>query len=255
MEPNVNDSAEPEVNENDVLGIARHWKVNDYYDRAEEQDWLDQFWSEASVFRAMFRRLNPSCLVDLACGHGRHAARIMADPGLQQPSRMILIDVNSENVDYCRNRFAAEPRIQVLQNNGMDLAPLKQNSVSAVLCFDAMVHFEYDCVVSYIRDAFRILQPNGRALFHHSNYSSPGSVWLYNPHGRNFMSRELFAHAAMRTGFQIINQLIMDWGDGETRFPRLDCLSLIEKPGATRVRRPPLAHRIRDAFSYLRRGE
>jgi SAM-dependent methyltransferase len=245
------------VDESQVLEVARHWKANEYYDRAEMQDWLDAFWSEGSVFRAMFRRLDPSCLVDLACGHGRHAARIMADPGLQQPSRMILIDINSENVECCRSRFIAERRIEVLQNNGMDFAPLKQNSVSAVFCFDAMVHFEYDCVVSYIRDAFRILRPNGRALFHHSNYTSPGSVWLYNPHGRNFMSRELFAHVAMRTGFQIVNQVVMDWGDGETRFPKLDCLSLIEKPSTASVRasRPPLALRIRKALSCLRQRE
>lgn len=248
---------EPNVDENQVLEVARHWKVNEYYDRAEMQDWLEAFWSEASVFRATFRRLDPSCLVDLACGHGRHAARIIADPGLQHPSRMILIDINSENVEYCRSRFVAEPRIQVLQNNGMDFAPLKENSVSAVFCFDAMVHFECDCVELYIRDAFRILQPNGRALFHHSNYTSPGSTWLYNPHGRNFMSRELFAHVAMRAGFQIVNQVVMDWGEGETLFPRLDCLSLVEKPSTERARvsRPPLALRIRKAISGLRHRE
>ena len=210
--------------------IAREWRQNPYYDRAELQDWLDTFWADDSQFRAKFAQLDVSCLVDLACGHGRHAAQIITDPRLTRPRRMILMDVNSENIEYCRHRFASQPTIEVRTNNGVDFAPLQNGSVSAVICWDAMVHFEFDCVISYIRDAHRILKPNGRALFHHSNYMAPGTTWLYNPHGRNFMSRELFAHAAMRAGLRVVDQVIMNWGTGEAQYDRLDCLSLLEKP-------------------------
>jgi SAM-dependent methyltransferase len=219
-----------EVDKDRMLQVADHWRKNEYYARAERQDWLDPFWSEASPFRAMFKQLDGSCMVELGCGHGRHAAYVVTSNELPRPSRMILMDVNPENVDYCRQRFSADVQIQALQNNGIDFAPLKDSTISSIYCFDAMVHFEYDCVISYLRDAFRVLQPGSRALFHHSNYMSPGSIWLDNPHCRNFMSRDLFAHVALRAGFRILDQVVLDWGEEWVRVAGIDCLSMIEKP-------------------------
>jgi hypothetical protein len=46
----------------------------------------------------------------------------------------------------------------------------------------AMVHFEYDAVISYIQDGFRILKYGGRALFHHSNLDTrPDFDYKDNP--------------------------------------------------------------------------
>ena len=236
-----------EVDKDRMLQVAGHWKKNDYYDRAERQDWLDPFWSKASPFRAMFMQLDGSCMVELACGHGRHAAHITACNELPKPSRMILMDVNRENVDHCRHRFSAHLEIQALQNNGVDFEPLRDGSISSIFCFDAMVHFEYDCVISYLRDAFRVLKAGGRALLHHSNYMSPGSMWLNNPHCRNFMSRELFAHVALRTGFRVLDQVVLDWGEGEARVVEVDCLSMIEKLAGVEPSSASLPRRISGA--------
>lgn len=242
------------ADKNGVREVARHWKQSDYYDRAEKQDWLDPFWNEASPFLEMYRKLDVSNVVELACGHGRHTAHIIGDPSLPQPGQIVLMDVNNENVRHCRERFAGRPNIRTLRNTGMDFRPLHDGSVSTVFCFDAMVHFEYDCVIAYIRDTFRVLQKNGRALFHHSNYTDPGSFWLTNPHCRNFMSRELFAHVALRTGFEIVDQRILNWGDGQARVDGIDCLSLIEKPSTPKVifNRPSLAHRVRNKINRWR---
>ncbi len=62
-----------DVDKDRMLQVADHWRKNDYYGRAEQQDWLNPFWSEASPFRTMFMQLDGACMVDLACGHGRHA--------------------------------------------------------------------------------------------------------------------------------------------------------------------------------------
>jgi SAM-dependent methyltransferase len=214
--------------------IAEYWKQNDYYDRAECADWLARFWAEKSEFRRLFDLLDRTTLAELACGHGRHAAQILKEDSDASIRVFHLLDVNQENIDHCKKRFAVEPRIHLAKNNGHDLVPLAAASISGIFCFDAMVHFEYDCVISYVNDAFRVLRPGGRALFHHSNFTSnPGGDWGQNPHGRNFMSRNLFSHVAQRVGFSVREQVILDWGlDAQ-----LDCLSLIEKPetGITRV--------------------
>lgn len=235
------------VDKRGVLEVAHHWKKNGYYDRAEMQDWLDPFWSETSPFREMFKKLEGSCCIELACGHGRHTAHIIQDPSLPHPSRMILMDINRENIAHCRQRFAGRTDIQLLTNNGMDFSPLEEHTATSVFCFDAMVHFEYDCVISYVKDAYRVLQRGGRALFHHSNYTVPGSMWLTNPHCRNFMSRELFAHVALRSGFEVADQVILNWGEGGDRVEKIDCLTLLEKPLTAKPSfgRGSLAHRVR----------
>jgi ubiquinone/menaquinone biosynthesis C-methylase UbiE len=138
-----------------------------------------------------------------------------------------VMDVNEENINFCVERFRNSTCVHPTVNNGNDFGPIKSESVSAIFCYDAMVHFEYDAVISYLKDAFRILVPGGRGLFHHSNYDrSPGALYTENPGWRNFMSKELFAHIASRSGFRILEQSVINWDGGR----KLDCISLIEKP-------------------------
>ena len=48
--------------------IARDWKANEYYDRAEQEDWTDVFWKAGSDFRRLFDQLDTNVTVELACG-------------------------------------------------------------------------------------------------------------------------------------------------------------------------------------------
>jgi SAM-dependent methyltransferase len=212
--------------------VARDWKptnayANAYYDMAEQA--LDRFWHSKSKFRQLFDRLNKNTVVELACGRGRHTAYILNDLNLRNEiERIYLLDVNDENISFCKNRFDANILTDIQTNDGLDFRPIESTSVTSIFCYDAMVHFEYDAVQSYVKDAHRILIPDGQALFHHSNYDrSPGTYNSSNPHGRNFMSKNLFAHIAIRAGFEIREQLLIDWDD----FRNLDCISLIQKRG------------------------
>jgi ubiquinone/menaquinone biosynthesis C-methylase UbiE len=98
--------------------------------------------------------------------------------------------------------------------------------VTLVYTFDSMVHFDSDVIRAYMKEFYRILKPGGHCFCHHSNYTgNPGGDFTTNPHWRNFMSKELFAHYAIKEGFKIIEQKVIDWS-----VPNLDCLSLIQKP-------------------------
>ena len=214
-------------NESLTSSIAEDWKTTPYYEDAEQPAWLEPFWTPDTRFRRKFDRLDPERYVELACGRGRHTNYVLkriADPRVRQ---VWLVDVNEDNVAACARRFADDPRVECLRNNGSDLAALRGNCATALFSYDAMVHFEYDTVLLYLEDVFRVLAPGGRALLHHSNFDrNPGAHYQQNPHWRNFMTKNLFAHAAMRTGFAVLEQEVTNWN----REPDLDCISLIEKP-------------------------
>jgi SAM-dependent methyltransferase len=208
-----------------TAAIAAEWKEQSYYDDAERQDWLLPFWTMPR-FRAKFDQLDVRRYVELACGHGRHTNYVLNT--LQHPGvkSAILVDVVEENVRFCTERFAGDPRVRAIRNDGADLAGIPDASVTALFSYDAMVHFEYTAVLAYVAEAYRVLEPGGKALMHHSNYDrNPGGYYRDNPHWRNFMTKALFAHAAMRAGFEVLEQEVTHWNKDEA----LDCISLIRK--------------------------
>lgn len=205
--------------------INDDWRRSNYYDDAEAPGGDRSFWSDARPFERMFRTLDRRVLVELACGHGRHTAFLLRQPAYSDTGRIFLLDVNKENTEFCRERFAGVRAVAVCTNSGHDFQPIGDGEATAIFCYDAMVHFEYDTVISYIKDARRILSVGGRALFHHSNYDkAPGNLYRDNPDWRNFMSKALFAHVAMRSGFTVLEQVVLDWTT-----PESDCLTLLEK--------------------------
>jgi ubiquinone/menaquinone biosynthesis C-methylase UbiE len=159
--------------------------------------------------------------IDLAAGHGRNSAIL-----LTLAKRLTVMDIQPGNIEVCRRRFSGREGIEFLVNNGFDLQPVRDRDVTLVYCFDAMVHFDSDVVRSYLRDTRRVLAPGGRGFFHHSNYTG-GCDWLTSPSGRNFMTKEMFAHYANKEGLTVLAQSIIDWS-GQ---PHLDCLTLVERAG------------------------
>jgi ubiquinone/menaquinone biosynthesis C-methylase UbiE len=205
------------------INIGKDWISDSYYDNAEE--WIDEFWSEKGIFYKNFCQLDCTNIVELACGHGRHIPKY-----LDKASSITLVDINQQNIDFCKKRFLNETKIKYVTNIGCDFNGIESNSQTAIFTYDAMVHFEMLDILSYIKDANRILVNGGKILFHHSNYAfSPESYYLQKPHGRNFMSADIFAYMALRMGFVILEQDIFSWGSGDNFIKDIDCLSLCQK--------------------------
>lgn len=204
--------------------IANDWKEHAYYDLAESDAWLQGFWVPGR-FYDLFCRLDPTRIVEVACGHGRHVPKY-AD----KSEEITLVDINRENIDFCRERFKDKKNVRYVVNDGSSLQPVGDSTQTAVFSYDAMVHFELFDIFGYLVETCRVLQPGGMALFHHSNYTgNPGAIYKDNPHGRNFMSAGLFTHLAMRAGLEVVAQNLLHW----TNARNLDCLSLCKKPRET----------------------
>jgi ubiquinone/menaquinone biosynthesis C-methylase UbiE len=194
--------------------VARDWKRAAYYDDAEsaiEQQWKTMIWPK-------IRHCSFDVVVDLAAGHGRNSRKL-----LEHTRKLFIVDVNEENVAFCRRRFADQPAVTVLRNNGYSLRPIEDQAVTLLYCFDAMVHFDSDVVRNYLTDIFRVLRPGGHAFLHHSNMSAnPTGSHRDTPGWRHFMTRELMAHWAHKAGFVIESQQVFDWRPGIS-----DCFTIL----------------------------
>lgn len=210
--------------EQERLYIAEHHVSNmdGYFARAESAESLATFWAEDSLFRRRFDTLNLESVIELACGRGRHVPQYIGRAG-----RVTLVDILRKNIDLCKERFAGNGKISYLVNDGKSLAGLPSDSYTAVFSYDAMVHFELLDIFSYLKEMNRVLRRGGRALIHHSNNTKSHKLLFETAeHGRNYMSKDLFAYLAFRAGLEVVEQDVFDWGDS----PSLDCLSLVEKP-------------------------
>jgi SAM-dependent methyltransferase len=236
LQAEVDDAAPPALEPtSEVLELARRvgddWRTSAYHEEAEayiEPLWRDVVWP--TIADCDFRRV-----VDLAAGHGPNTRKL-----LEVADEVWAVDMNQENLDACRARFGDEPRLRCALTDGSSLAALDDESVSLVYCFGAMVHFDSDVVRAYLGEFRRVLVPGGHAFCRHSNYTrSPGGDVHDNPHWRNFMSRELFAHYAAKEGLEVVHSRVIDWSEAQG----LDGLTLLRRPSSTRRRRrypPPM---------------
>jgi len=200
------------------------WENSAYYEDAENWTWL--FWSEDHAFLPLFEQLNPRKIVELACGHGRHSEMALARFGAQIES-LVGMDILRSNVEWCRRRLEAEAKAQFALNDGVSFQPLADGSVTAIFCYDAMVHFHRSVIQSYLKDTRRLLASGGKGLFHHSNYDKdPDAPFGRNPHARAYMSAALFKAMAEDAGLEVLSQRVIAWGGSAD----LDCLTMLCRP-------------------------
>lgn len=191
-------------------------KARPYFDEAEqhmERQWETHIWP-------LISKADFSNVLDLAAGHGRNSEKLR-----HHAKRIYVVDINQENIDHCRRRFAGDTRFTFIRNNGTSLQPIPNNHISLAYCFDAMVHFDSDVVRAYLREFHRVLRPGGLGFCHHSNYvGNPGGDVHDNKGWRNYMSESLFAHYCAKEGLQVIDSKLISWEARDS-----DCLTLFTK--------------------------
>ena len=205
-----------------VEAVGRWWSEAPYFDAAEPH--MDLQWRTLILpfLRPAEAEIDYAVVVDLGAGRGRTAAKLLPLAG-----RLHLVDLHANNLETCRRRFDHDPRLTYRVTDGRSL-PLPDSSATFLFSFDSAVHFDSDVVRAYLREARRVLRPGGHAFLHHSNtLAHPGGDFQAQPHWRNFMSKELLAHYALKEGLEVVRQEPVDWaGDGSF----IDCFSLLRRP-------------------------
>lgn len=204
--------------------VGADWVAGQYYADAEKS--MDVQWE--GLIRPMIADADFSNTLEIAAGHGRNTEKLLTFGG-----RVTAVDINETNVAVLEHRFAGNPKVAVLRNNGFDLRDIPPDSISFVYSFDAMVHFDSDVIRAYIREIARVLQPGGMGFCHYSNNDkNPTGTYRDHPGWRNFMSKALFEHWLAKAGLEVArshylahNRTIVEGDD-----PHTDAVTLFKKP-------------------------
>lgn len=189
-----------------------------YFDAAEPD--MDLQWENLIWPILKERNIDYHCVLDFAAGYGWNSVKLR-----QYADRIIIVDINQESIDACKERFKGDDRFVYIKTNGISLTGIRNEDVTFIYSFDSMVHFDSDVVREYLKEFYRVLKPGGYGFCHHSNYTdNPTGDFTKSAHWRNFMSKELFAHYCAKEGLTIVEQRVIDWS-----VEKLDCLSLFCK--------------------------
>jgi ubiquinone/menaquinone biosynthesis C-methylase UbiE len=80
-----------------------------------------------TIRSTLFKRLDLTAVLELACGHGRHSEIVAEGCG-----QLTLMDVHEENIEYCRTRLARFQNTVFITNSGHDLQPIIDDALTAI---------------------------------------------------------------------------------------------------------------------------
>jgi SAM-dependent methyltransferase len=211
------------------------------------EEWSEPWGSSAAqwtgtIFPRIRDFLPTSTILEIAPGFGRWTHYLK-----DYCQQLWAVDRSNECIEACRERFAAESRVQCYLNDGRSLSMIPDASVDFVFSFDSFVHTNRDVVEAYLRELGTKLKIGGKGFIHHSNFgeyvNSPrerlpeliakplikAKILDWAHHRNPRMTADLFRALCARHGLHCITQELVNW-----RGRRLiDCLSLFERNDST----------------------
>ncbi len=145
--------------------MSRHW-TDDYYGDLYYESVADLLTARMSGFEAgLIRRLlaiGPrDRVLDLACGHGRHARALSPEVGL-----LVGLDRNTEYLALARHSGAA------LVRGDLRALPFRPGSLDALYSwYSSLFMYDDEENARCLAAAVALLRPGGRIVVHHDNPS------------------------------------------------------------------------------------
>ena len=164
-----------------------------------DSQWEEYIWPLISNF-------DFAQVLELSPGGGRNTVRLC-----EVANSIVAVDYNAYALDKCRAKLGNEYLGCVLdyrKNNGFDLRMIPTNSVTAIYCWDSVVHFEKSVLDSYIREFSRILAVGGRGFLNHSTLGNAAQNNIKNNLGwRSNVSKVFAAQSCKSAGLAILNHI------------------------------------------------
>ena len=209
---------------------SRLWGGTDY-----------EWWG--TIFPRVQEFLPAASALEIAPGYGRWTRYLV-----HLCDRLIGIDLASNCIEACRERFAAHRHATFHLNDGISLEAVPDGSIDFAFSFDSLVHADQDVVECYVHELAKKLKSDGVAFMHHSNMGKyrdqqTGRLSVPNIGWRGNMSAELFERFCGEAGVSCIGQEMVNWATEHLN----DCFSLLTRPGS-RFERP---NRVRENRAFM----
>jgi predicted O-methyltransferase YrrM len=207
-----------------------------YFDHAEK--FMDADWQNR-LLPNLPTNADYRYVLELAPGHGRNTAKILNE---LHPQKLVGVDINPDNIEFLRNRFAEHaPNVQFYVTGGVSIPAAVESGVTFVYSYDAMVHFDKEVIGAYLKEVSRLMKPGAMGLIHHSQTprcpetlptgfcSNPDIIGHdeKNVHQRNANSKEEFVSMANAAGLEVLNQVDVVW---DPAYGVTDAISTFRKP-------------------------
>ena len=203
------------------------WDGNFDWSGAGEEWSLMWGGSRAQWFGSLFPRISPflpaHSILEIAPGFGRWTRFL-----LPACDRFQGVDLSTECVNACKDRFGSLQKASFFKNDGKSLSCADDGSVDFLFSFDSLVHATMDILEAYVPEILRVLSPQGASFIHHSNWLEAGGGFS-NDHGRAVdVSAGEVGKLIQQHGGRVLIQEKIDWGFSECT----DCLTLFSRAGA-----------------------
>jgi len=165
-------------------------------------------------------------IMELSPGGGRFTSEL-----LRYASKMALVDMSSDCIEVCRERFRYFPtRISYHVNDGTSLAAVEGAQFDLIACYDSMVHMHPTVIEGYVRQMAGLVRANGVIWLDHSGMGRRESGH------RTAMTAETMREIAARAGLRVVDQTFRnDW----------DCVSVLRRADWKRANRRAIRNRLR----------
>jgi ubiquinone/menaquinone biosynthesis C-methylase UbiE len=153
-------------------------------------------------------------MLEIGPGHGRWTERLR--PHCES---LTLVDLSPRCIEYCKTRFAADPRLSYFVNDGMSLSMIPDKSIDFVFSFDSLVHADPDVCRAYIQQISRKLTPEGCCFLHHSNLGKyqdqldDSTTYLVEHWRDRSMTGELMIQYCEQAHLSCFRQELLNWRD------------------------------------------
>ncbi len=213
----------------DAAAARRHWNRYEWPRGGDE--WSEGFGGTdalwAGVLYPRLAALFPAKhVIEIGPGHGRVSRYLR---GFAE--RLTLVDVSPRCAEACRQRFAKDPSVRVVVNDGRSLGEAIDGwgQADAIVSWSAMIGVERSTLAAYLKEFRRALRPGGVAFIHHSNAGSPSAGLVGDGTdklgGRRLsQSAEGFGEDCKAAGLRCLSQELLDTNE---RGKYIDCVSWV----------------------------